>query len=112
MTICFGGKAFNFPGVIKEIAERLEYFTADGVPQRSYIRVAMQRVAENADDLVGGALAPPSPPEDLNLPPPALSENTLTHTTLGANTAEALPGDSERLDELAFEYYGSPEYWR
>lgn len=41
------GKAFSFHGVITNIAERLEYFTAEGIPQRSFLRIRMLRVAED-----------------------------------------------------------------
>ena len=112
LTRLIWGKAFNFPGVIKEIAERLEYFSTEGTPQRAFIRLRMQRVAESADDLTGGALAPPPLPEDLNVPPPVLGENTLTHTVMGAEAAEGETPDCERLDQLAFEYYGDPSQWR
>jgi hypothetical protein len=106
------GKAFNFPGVIKEIAERLEYFTTDGTPQRSFVRLSIQRVAESADDLSGGAIAPPPLPEDLNIPAPGLGEDTLIHTMLGTDDVENSEGDNERLDQLAFDYFGAPEHWR
>lgn len=112
LTRLIWGKAFNFPGVIKEISERLEYFTAEGVPQRSFIRLRMQRVAEDYEDLVGGALAPPPLPEDLNLAPPTLGEDTLSHVAIGAEASPDAPGEVERLDQLAFDYYGSPTEWR
>ena len=40
------GKAFSFHGVITNIAERLEYFTAEGTPRRSFLRIRMLRVPE------------------------------------------------------------------
>ena len=41
------GKSWNIPGVIVAVAERLEYFTASGSPQRSWLRLRMLRVNES-----------------------------------------------------------------
>ncbi len=41
------GKSWNIPGVIAEIAERLEFFTPEGIPRRSWLRMRMLRVAES-----------------------------------------------------------------
>jgi hypothetical protein len=41
------GKSWNIPGVIAEVAERLEYFTPEGIPRRSWLRMRMLRVAES-----------------------------------------------------------------
>ena len=40
------GKAWNIPGVIVAVAERLEHFTPAGVPQRSWLRLRMWRTPE------------------------------------------------------------------
>jgi hypothetical protein len=40
------GKSWNIPGVIVAIAERLEQFTATGVPRRSWLRMRFLRVHE------------------------------------------------------------------
>jgi hypothetical protein len=40
------GKSWNIPGVIAEVAERLEWFTPEGIPRRSWLRLRMLRVAE------------------------------------------------------------------
>jgi hypothetical protein len=40
------GKSWNIPGVIVSVAERLEYFTRDGVPRRSWLRMRMIRANE------------------------------------------------------------------
>ena len=40
------GKSWNIPGVIVAVAERLEYFTRDGVPRRSWLRMRMIRANE------------------------------------------------------------------
>lgn len=40
------GKAWNVLGIVTAVAERFEQFTADGVPQRSWLRLAFLRVNE------------------------------------------------------------------
>jgi len=40
------GKAWNIPGVVAAVAERLEYFTQAGVPRRSWLRLRMLRTAD------------------------------------------------------------------
>ena len=40
------GKSWNVLGVIAAVAERLEYFTPEGTPRRSWLRLKMLRVAE------------------------------------------------------------------
>src|SRR5829696_7070247 len=40
------GKSWNIPGVVATVAERLEQFTAQGVPQRSWLRLLLLRVNE------------------------------------------------------------------
>ncbi|HEU5218708.1 MAG TPA: hypothetical protein VFU23_08610, partial [Gemmatimonadales bacterium] len=47
------GKAWNIPGVVAAVAERLEYFTQAGTPQRSWLRLRMLRTGE---------MEPPEPP--------------------------------------------------
>jgi len=54
------GKAWNIPGVIVAVAERLEHFTQAGVPRRSWLRLRMLRTpGEGAAPEV-----PPTPPEE------------------------------------------------
>ncbi|MCI0533961.1 MAG: hypothetical protein L0Z50_01915, partial [Verrucomicrobiales bacterium] len=40
------GKVWNIPAVVTDIAERFEQFTPEGVPQRSWVRMRLRRVAE------------------------------------------------------------------
>lgn len=40
------GKSWNVPGVVTAVSERLEHFTSEGVPRRSWLRLRMQRVSE------------------------------------------------------------------
>ncbi|MFT7222867.1 MAG: hypothetical protein ACI82Z_000398 [Cellvibrionaceae bacterium] len=109
------GKAFSFHGVITDIAERLEYFTAEGVSQRSFLRMRMRRVAEYTEEqLMGGKVVPPSMPDDLNSPAPRLDEKATIHSVMGslAGNDGGNGGEAERLDQLAYEHYGDPSQWR
>lgn len=40
------GKSWHLPGIITSVAERFEYFTVDGIPRRSWMRLRFRRVAE------------------------------------------------------------------
>jgi Contractile injection system tube protein len=109
------GKSFNVRGVIAAVAERLEYFTEDGVPQRSWLRMRLLRVAESDADLEAGALSAPRLPQVPADEPPVLPNGpTLVHSvfTSGGSEADAEPAMGERLDQIAFRYYGDPEKWR
>jgi hypothetical protein len=75
------GKSWNIPGVIVAVAERLEHFTSEGVPRRSWLRMRMVRANE-----------PPSEPrptqeplsleelsaEELDVPEGSISVQALT----------------------------------
>jgi hypothetical protein len=78
------GKRSEFPAMVASVAERLESFTATGVPQRSFLRLCLLRaddapVAEAdvlasalPDTLAPTALAPePEPASPLDVLPPA-----------------------------------------
>ncbi len=109
------GKSLNFRGVVAAVAERLEHFTPDGVPQRAWMRMRMLRVAESAENIEGGALIPPSLPADPSESPPELPDGPLLmHAVSSSAGAEPEPeaGVSERLDQIAFRYYGDPDCWR
>lgn len=109
------GKAWNIPGVVAAVAERLEHFTQGGAPRRSWLRMRLLRVAE-PDEPTGTAteataLAPPS---EL-LAAAESGGGPVAHEVLGAGPEGAEPGSpapGQRLDELAFRYYGIPSLWR
>jgi hypothetical protein len=97
------GKVWNIPAVIAAVSERLEYFSASGVPQRSWLRIRLLRTDENtpaARTDTGGVRAPDVIVPILN------SRDTIVHEVLGTED------ESERLDEIAQRYYGDPSLWR
>jgi Contractile injection system tube protein len=99
------GKAWNMPGVVAAVSERLEQFTIEGIPQRSWMRLRLVRVAETASQQVELPQ-----PEDI----PAISTEELAQTTDVPEdeilTHEFMEG--ERLDGIAYEYYGDSSLWR
>jgi hypothetical protein len=103
------GKAWNIPGVVAAISERLEQFTASGVPRRSWLRMRLLRVAERVEMPAGS-----SPPMETSRQAKPADESGHAHELLGGGCrAEDRGGLSgERLDQLAMRYYGDPAPWR
>lgn len=54
------GKTFNLPGIVVGVAERLERFTGEGIPTRSWMRMRFVRVDEDALDRRRPSSAPSS----------------------------------------------------
>jgi hypothetical protein len=99
------GKSWNIPGVVTAVAERLEQFGADGSPARSWLRMRFVRVNEpNAGD----AAAPQAPA--LAAASAAGPDAELVHQVIGGGGDDA--GSGERLEDIAFLYYGDPSAWR
>jgi Contractile injection system tube protein len=127
------GKSWNVPGIIEAVAERLEYFTPEGAPQRSWLRMRLVRVGEPAPTTtpLEGEL-PAQPPITVDELPPIPPDSLDTHELLAgggddgtaptesealgvAPTPRPAPQSaaySERLDDLAARYYGDPALWR
>ena len=100
------GKSWNVPGVVLAVAERLERFDGDGVPQRSWLSLRLRRVEDSGADL---SAAPPSAPSD-----PQFS-NGLTGPDGGdaGFGSVAIPVDpggiaALRSDLAATRHYGDP----
>jgi len=108
------GKAWNVPGVVAAVAERLEYFDASGVPRRSWLRMRLVRTGETA-------AAEPTAPSDLSVISDLPNVNEVApeelrfHQLKGAGEEggeEEGGGGGERLDEIAALHYGDPAWWR
>jgi hypothetical protein len=108
------GKSWNIPGVVSAVAERLEHFTAQGVPRRSWLRMRLVRVSEPQGQ---PARAGPLLLELAAHSRPAGQEDEIdpaqirTHEVLGGSR-EGGDVQGERLDEIAARYYGDPSLWR
>jgi hypothetical protein len=104
------GKVWNMPGVIAAVAERLDYFTAEGAPRRSWLRLRMLRVDEPGMREPGIKAVEVRPlAEAAALMPP--DDSGGVHEVLGGTAGDG-DATSERLDELSFRYYGEPAAWR
>lgn len=109
------GKAWNVPGVITAVAERLEHFTTTGAPRRSWLRLRLVRVQETPTPT-----AEPVPIENLpEVLPPEGAIETLAPPEGGGEVHEVEgggpegdPGSSERLDVIADTYLENPALWR
>jgi hypothetical protein len=119
------GKSWSFPSVVVAAAERLESFTPEGAPRRSWLRLRLRRVsveitAAPAAPAVRPALAAAAPAALAAARPAApgaadlTSENLAVHELAGEGAAEAgaPPPAVERLDQLAARWYRNPAYWR
>lgn len=100
------GKAWNIPGVVTAVAERLERFANDGAPARSWLRMRFVRVADADADAASSA-----PQSDaLSAAAAAGPDAEVTHQVVGGGGDD--PGGGERLEDIAFLYYGDPSAWR
>ncbi|HEX9018921.1 MAG TPA: hypothetical protein VF806_07025 [Anaerolineaceae bacterium] len=112
------GKSWNIPGIISAVAERLEYFTPDGVPQRSWMRMRLVRINEPAAE--EAPPAPALPAVEVTSPldrvtEPASSVETEAQPTAGYEVSGAEgegPESSARLDLIANEIFHDPSAWR
>ena len=112
------GKSWNIPGIVTAVAERLEYFTAAGVPRRSWLRMRLLRAQESAAQTP----AAPSLPSPLDILPPGAGlppgeglppDQVHVHAVVGGeSTVEEQGGPGGRLDQIASQYYGDPAFWR
>lgn len=105
------GKGWNIPGVVAAVAERLEHFTPGGIPRRSWLRMRLLRVAEPAlpvpPDLPEEPGALVEVAEDLTSDPAAEPAELPMHEVIGDGA-----GGGDRLDQLAYRFYGNPGFWR
>ncbi len=99
------GKSWNVPGVIVAVAERFDAFSIGGAPRRSWLRLKLVRVAEDATQAQAGF------EEDLA----AASTPKVTPGTavMATGDGDSQPGYSGvRFDLLANDALGSPLRWR
>jgi hypothetical protein len=108
------GKAWNVLGVVAAVAERLEYFSANGAPGRSWLRMRLLRTGDFTlpdTESLGSDLSLEDMPDEVDVPPDELR----FHQTKGAGEGEGDEedgGSAERLDEIAASHYGKPAWWR
>ncbi len=96
------GKYWNIPAVVAAVSERLENFTPEGAPGRSWLRLRLLRVREPD--------AQPTPVQAVAAEPPSLDEIDSELTPERMQYYEVSGGD--RLDAIAAQFYGQSSYWR
>jgi len=89
------GKSWNIPGVIAEVAERLEWFTPEGIPRRSWLRMRMLRVAESQ-----------SRPQASRHSNPPIAPATAVGSPAGASPAAAVRGAAAAEGGRVYEVVG------
>jgi hypothetical protein len=100
------GKSWNIPGVVTHVAERLDCFSASGVPARSWLKLRMRRVADE--------------PVEFPVLYDWLNDLDTSLAILDRLETEDVPSDdreaavpfTERLDILAQRFFGNPALWR
>jgi hypothetical protein len=105
------GKSWNVLGVVAAVSERLEYFTPNGAPQRSWLRMRFVRAGDSAGADSAAAnhdLQLEDLPDEINVPPDELD----AHQIKGGGEEPEGGGSTERLDEIAVLHYGKPAWWR
>jgi hypothetical protein len=100
------GKSWNLPGVVTAVAERLEQFAPDGSPARSWLRMRFVRISETAVEAAAAARPAAAPPSLTE----GGGETEVLHQVVGGGSDE--PSAGERLEDIAFLYYGDPSAWR
>lgn len=112
------GKSWNFPGVVSEIAERLEYFSPQGIPRRSWMRLRLLRMLSQP-----GSQLENDEWMALNQEVNAISE--FSETELQLPDIDLSPSDMDepevelqnsiegsRIDYSAYRLTGDPTRWR
>jgi hypothetical protein len=103
-TVCFlWGTGWNLPGVVAAVSERLEHFTRDGKPHRSWLRLRLLRVAVSEEAEPSEPTAPPLDREEARRR--LAGREMVTHEPVGGDRG------GERLDQIAAERFGHPGYW-
>ncbi len=103
------GKSWNVPGVIAEIAERLELFDKSGAPRRSLITMRLLRTNEEDDTVPDAPLMSPSELAAVNRISSA-TRGTQKEPDTWASAPEAPRG--MRADLAARAHYGTESMWR
>ncbi len=110
------GKAWNIPGVVLAVAERFEQFTANGEPQRSWLRLRFARVSDRAaaEGAVGtgqGAALVEADRLLEDLAPTVLEDLAETTELAGIHTVSGEGTVGENLPLITYQYGLDPGLW-
>jgi hypothetical protein len=109
----WGKKVWDFPAVVAAVAERLENFTAGGVPQRSFLRLRLLRADNGAapEELPSSALLTiATEPEPESEPPSPLDVLPLDEQP-PPETYETYVSPGYPLFLTAFQFFGDASMW-
>jgi hypothetical protein len=95
------GKSWNIPGIVWSIAERLEYFTKDGMPRRSFLRLLFRRVLEDQHPRSLGSSSQYK-----------VSGQTQGFQEYGKETESYEVISGERPDQIGYSFYDDPAMGR
>jgi len=112
------GRNWNIPGIVVSVAERLEYFTSEGLPRRSWLRMRFLRTAEPVPEPESHSLLQASeeetPPAELLVPADEIPEDeVIVHEVGGGEGSGGIEvGGGERWDLIAERYLGDSRLWK
>src|SRR5882724_3068474 len=111
------GKTWNIPGVVSSVAERFDYFSMEGDPLRSWLRMRFLRVAEPASLNYGDArqVRAVQLPDVIPEPIEPVTETGAVPQGASGEYQSHLVSMGDRLDQLVHQYYGyfgHPSLWR
>ena len=107
------GKCWNVPGIITAVAERLEAFSPEGEPGRSWLRMKMVRISEQQISEAGDEFGNSGTGNTI-LPPESLMPFTSLQQSSSGGASSNVATDifSERNDLAAYLKFGDPFRWR
>lgn len=97
------GTHWDQRGVVAAVSERLEHFTREGNPRRSWLRLRLLRVARDEMGAFDDAAEPPVEQEQ--------ARRRLARTEMITREPTGGQPGGERLDQIAAEHLGHPGYW-
>jgi hypothetical protein len=103
------GKVLNLACVVASVAERLEHFTDNGAPRRSWLSLRLLRVEEDVAQQVEATRVPSGGIDAEQVAASLPPESFDTQSVLSGGPE---PGSGQRLDEIAWERYRDPSMWR
>jgi hypothetical protein len=109
------GKSWNILGVVAAVAERLEYFTPEGVPRRSWLRMRMLRVAEPPSGPPASPASNLAPAVDIAGTPSAAVQSVMSTGEGRIYEVVGEPGgggSSDTLYNIAARFGLDPSRWR
>lgn len=110
------GKNWNVPGLVAAVAERLEYFSAEGLPRRSWLKMRFLRTAEpppESEERPEEIPAEEEVPELLVDPDQIPEDEIAVHEVGGGEGSGGVQvAGGERWDLIAERTLGDSRFWK